>query len=228
MVKKAPRRTAQRILETALDLFNQHGEPNVSTALIAEQMGISPGNLHYHYPSKVTLIDRLYADYVAQMAELLPASASVRDVEDAWFFLHSLFELTWRYRFFFRDLNDLLSRSRHLETQIQQSLAAKVQAIHTLIGRLRDNGHLTIEARELDALAHNALVLLNYWLNYEYTLNPRHALEPEQAQHALLRGARHTLQLIAPYLAQAQREHLLALSQAYAETEPGEPASLQA
>jgi AcrR family transcriptional regulator len=48
MVKKAPRRTAQRILEVALDLFNRFGEPNVSTTLVAAQLGISPGNLYYH------------------------------------------------------------------------------------------------------------------------------------------------------------------------------------
>ncbi|MEY3652315.1 MAG: hypothetical protein RL739_485, partial [Pseudomonadota bacterium] len=35
MVKKAPRRTAQRIIETSLSLFNRFGEPNVSTNLIS-------------------------------------------------------------------------------------------------------------------------------------------------------------------------------------------------
>jgi AcrR family transcriptional regulator len=33
MVKKAPRRTAERILEVTLGLFNRFGEPNVSTTL---------------------------------------------------------------------------------------------------------------------------------------------------------------------------------------------------
>jgi AcrR family transcriptional regulator len=51
MMKKAPRRTAARILETALALFNRFGEPNVSTPLIAAELGISPGYLHYHYPA---------------------------------------------------------------------------------------------------------------------------------------------------------------------------------
>ena len=35
MAKKAPRRTAERILEVTLDLFNRFGEPNVSTTLIS-------------------------------------------------------------------------------------------------------------------------------------------------------------------------------------------------
>ncbi|MEK9951497.1 MAG: TetR/AcrR family transcriptional regulator, partial [Curvibacter sp.] len=46
MAKKAPRRTAERILETALALFNRYGEPHVSTGQIAAELGISAGNLH--------------------------------------------------------------------------------------------------------------------------------------------------------------------------------------
>ena len=60
------------------------------------------------------------------------------------------------------------------------------------------------------------VVVLTYWLSYEYVRNPREALEPAHAQGALLRGAHHTLHLLAPYLAPEQRRHLLTLSDAYA------------
>ena len=53
---KKPRRTAERILDTTLELFNRFGEPNVSTTLISAELGISPGNLYYHYPAKEELI----------------------------------------------------------------------------------------------------------------------------------------------------------------------------
>ena len=35
MERKAPRRTRERILELALRLFNEFGEPNVNTTLIS-------------------------------------------------------------------------------------------------------------------------------------------------------------------------------------------------
>ena len=216
MAKKAPRRTAQRILEAALELFNRFGEPNVSTTLIAGELGISPGNLYYHYPAKDELINRLFEAYEAELDELLHASSGVHDVEDAWFFMHSLFELIWRHRFLYRDLNDLLSKNRNLETQFQLVLKHKVQAIRVLLAGLGRAGHLDIEAREVDALAQSMVVVLTYWLSYEYVRNPRQALEPEHAQAALLRGGRHTLSLLAPYLETDQRRHLLTLGQAYA------------
>ena len=60
MEAKKPRRTAERILEVTLDLFNRFGEPNVSTTLISAELHISPGNLYYHYPAKDELINQLF------------------------------------------------------------------------------------------------------------------------------------------------------------------------
>jgi AcrR family transcriptional regulator len=70
MLGSSARRTAERILEVTLDLFNRFGEPNVSTTLISAELGISPGNLYYHYPAKDELINSLFDRYerVAQRA----------------------------------------------------------------------------------------------------------------------------------------------------------------
>ena len=63
MARKAPRRTAQRIQEAALALFNRYGEFDVSTSQIAGALGISPGNLYYHYPAKDGLVNTLFEQY---------------------------------------------------------------------------------------------------------------------------------------------------------------------
>jgi AcrR family transcriptional regulator len=215
VARKAPRRTAERILESTLDLFNRFGEPNVSTTAIAAELGISAGNLYYHYPAKDELANALYARYEEGLHELLQAAGGVRDVEDAWFFLHTLFELIWQYRFLYRDLNDLLTRNRHLETRFQALLQDKQRAVGTLLEAMGRSGAVRIDARERQATATSMVVVLTYWLSYEYVRDPRRALEPEGAQQALLRGAHHVLHLLVPYLEPAQREHLLRLAGAY-------------
>ncbi|MBE7366281.1 TetR/AcrR family transcriptional regulator [Ramlibacter pallidus] len=215
MPKKAPRRTAERILEVTLDLFNRFGEPNVSTTLISAELNISPGNLYYHYPAKDELINSLFDRYEKALDELLQAAADVRNVEDAWFFLHTLFELIWQYRFLYRDLNDLLSKNRRLETHFQAVLKDKARAIRAMLDGMSRSGAIRIDVRELEATATSMVVVLTYWLSYEYVRDPRHALEPEAAQQALLRGAHHVLHLLVPYLETAQRTHLLQLAGAY-------------
>ena len=216
MAKKAPRRTAERILEVTLDLFNRFGEPNVSTTLISAELNISPGNLYYHYPAKDELINALFDRYEGALSELLNASDGVRNVEDAWFFMHTLFELIWKYRFLYRDLNDLLSKNRRLETHFQWVLKNKTRAVRALLDGMSRSGAIQIGAAEMEATATSMVVVLTYWLSYEYVRDPRHALEPENAQLALLRGAHHVLNLLVPYLEPDQRLHLQSLVQAYA------------
>ncbi|HYN64185.1 MAG TPA: TetR/AcrR family transcriptional regulator, partial [Candidatus Limnocylindrales bacterium] len=197
---KKPRRTAERILEVTLELFNRFGEPNVSTTVISAEMKISPGNLYYHYPAKDELINALFGRYEKALDELLRAADSVRNVEDAWLFFHMLFELIWQYRFLYRDLNDLLSKNRRLETHFQFVLKNKSRAVKQVLDALDSESGMRIDARQAEPTANAMVVVLTYWLSYEYVRDPRRALEPEVASAALLRGAHHVLSLLQPYL----------------------------
>jgi AcrR family transcriptional regulator len=215
MTRKAPRRTAERILEVTLELFNRFGEPNVSTTLISAELGISPGNLYYHYPAKDELINSLFERYERALNELLLAADGIRNVEDAWFFLHSQFEIIWQYRFLYRDLNDLLSKNRLLETRFQGVLKNKTRAVRALLSGMSLSGAVDIDSREVEPTANCMVVVLTYWLSFEYVRDPRHALEPENAELALMRGAQHVLNLLAPYLEAGQRQHLMQITGAY-------------
>ena len=212
---KKPRRTAERILEVTLDLFNRFGEPNVSTTLISAELSISPGNLYYHYPAKDELINALFDRYEKALTEILHAADGVENVEDAWLFFHMLFELVWNYRFLYRDLNDLLSKNRRLETHFQFVLKNKGKAMHALLDGLSRNNAVRLTGAEAAPLATSMVVVVTYWLSYEYVRDPRHALEPDAAAAAMGRGAWHALALLLPHLDEASRAHLNQLAAAY-------------
>ncbi|HEY6133273.1 MAG TPA: TetR/AcrR family transcriptional regulator [Rubrivivax sp.] len=216
--KKKPRRTAERILEVTLELFNRFGEPNVSTTLISAELNISPGNLYYHYPAKDELINSLFDRYEKALDELLAAADGVRNIEDAWLFFHMLFELIWQYRFLYRDLNDLLSKNRRLETHFQFILKNKGRAVQGLLDALSSASAVRIERQEALSVATSMVVVLTYWLSFEYVRDPRNALEPGSAGAALARGAYHTLSLLMPYLDDESRAHLHTLVDAYQAT----------
>jgi AcrR family transcriptional regulator len=216
--KKPPRRTAERILEVTLELFNRFGEPNVSTTLISAEMNISPGNLYYHYPAKDQLINGLFDRYERALGEVLDGADGVENVEDAWLLMHVLFELIWKYRFLYRDLNDLLSKNRRLETHFQDVLARKGRAMRALLDGLSRSGAARLTGEAAGPMATAMVVVLTYWLSYEYVRDPRHALEPENSAAALGRGAYHALALLLPHLDEASREHLRGLAAAYVTT----------
>ncbi|MDF1486417.1 TetR/AcrR family transcriptional regulator [Ramlibacter sp. H39-3-26] len=208
MAKKAPRRTAERILETALDLFNRFGEPHVSTTLISAEMRISPGNLYYHYPSKEALINALAVRYGEALGRHLSRAPEVEGMEQASAFVHALCGLVWDYRFLYRNLADLLAGSRRLEAQVQAALAHKDAAMRTVLGNLARTGAVRMQERDIPPTAAAMVMVLTYWLSFEFVLDPRSALEAHAAPQAVQHGTQQVLHLLAPYLAPAARAGL--------------------
>lgn len=90
----------------SLLLFNEHGEPQTTTNEIADEVDISPGNLHYHFRKKGQIVDALLDEFQADARRLLATPDDV-SLDDFWMFLHLLLELTAAYRFLFRDLEAL-------------------------------------------------------------------------------------------------------------------------
>jgi AcrR family transcriptional regulator len=197
MERKSKRRTRERILETALALFNDFGEPNVTTQLIADEMGISPGNLYYHFHSKDEIIESLFVDFERGIEETLAAPTRRKaDVEDIWLFLHLVFEGIWRHRFLYRDINELLSRNRLLEVHFQRILEHKVRTAAMICNGLVATGDMKASVTEIHSLAVNMTVLATYWLSFEFVRAPRKAI----GDAALGRGVFQVMSMVAPYL----------------------------
>ncbi len=197
MPRKPPRRTRERIVETALRLFNEHGEPNVTTTAVADELNISPGNLYYHFGSKDEIVNEIFAAFEREIRDTLAApTRRAPTVEDAWLFLHLIFELVWKYRFLYRDLNDLLSRNRHVETHMKDIVAHSVRTASQLCRGMVAAGEMRAGPAEIEALAANMVVVATYWLSFEFVRDPRRP--PDAA--SLARGAYHVMAMIAPFL----------------------------
>jgi AcrR family transcriptional regulator len=102
--------TKTRILDAALALFNERGTGSVTTNHIAEALGMSPGNLYYHYRNKAEIVRALFERIVGEWAvnyAMPPGQLPGLDVMEKM--MGGNFEIQWRYRFFFRDLTMLLN-----------------------------------------------------------------------------------------------------------------------
>lgn len=202
MAKKPRRRTRERILETALTLFNEFGEPAVTTSAIADAINVSPGNLYYHFHSKDQIVVALFAAFRADIERTLSVPESrPAHAEDMWLFLHLVFEAIHRNRFLYRDINALVARHPALEAQFKRVLAHKKRTAVAILQSLVAAGQMNARPADVENLAVNMTVLMTYWLSYELACDPRGV----DADRALARGAFHVISLAAPYLAPAER-----------------------
>ncbi len=196
--KKRPRRTRERILVTSLALFNRHGTAHVTTADIAGEMNISPGNLYYYFGNKDEIVGELCATFEERLRPLLfnPRDRKI-SVEDLWLWLHLFFELMAEYRFLHRDLDEIASRDRRIGMQFGRLLRQGVGTVVELCRGMVDAGAMVAANRDIAALAHNVVLVATYWPSFAgIGRGPRDSAGDTDAS----RAAYQVLALIAPYL----------------------------
>ena len=94
-------------------------------------------------------------------------------------------------------------------------LKNKDRAVHAVLDGLSRNGVVRITGEEAAPASTAMVVVLTYWLSYEYVRDPRHALESEAAATSMARGAYHVLSLLMPYLEPESKAHLHSLVAPY-------------
>jgi AcrR family transcriptional regulator len=205
-------RTRARILAAALTLFNERGEPRVATGTIAESLGMSPGNLYYHFRNKDEIVEQLFRGFEERVAiEPARAADALAAIEDLWLYLHLMLEAIWDYRFLYRSLDDLLARNRRLRAHFNRIADRKIAAVVALCEGLVRARAMKAGPREIAALATNVLVVATYWLSFQSVRGSG----GDEAQGALGEGAYQVMTLFAPYLRGDARRHLDRLGRRY-------------
>jgi len=207
------RQTRERILDTSLAMFNAQGEPNVTTNHIADELGMSTGNLYYHFRNKDDIVEQLFSRYETRIDDaLLVPEDRLPNLEDIWLQLHLVFECMWAYRFLYRDLVDILARNRKLKLRFVRILTRASASAAELMRGLARAGIMRASTAEIRALAENVLLVATFWQSYSAVRGGK----AEDAQIELGKGIHQVMVLIAPFLREEEREHLKTLAGAYA------------
>ena len=158
--------TKARILDTALALFNERGTANVTTNHIAEAMGISPGNLYYHYRNKAEIVRGLFARIMAAWSEnyaLPPGKQPTFRTMDAM--AAGNFEIQWKHRFFFRDLTMLLAADPELAAEYRKNREAGMANTVALLRHFISAGLMEpADRKTLDDLTQLLWLVGDFWL----------------------------------------------------------------
>jgi AcrR family transcriptional regulator len=210
----ARRDTRELILTTSLELFNEFGEPNVTTNQIADEADISPGNLYYHFRSKDDIVLELFKRFLVRFQPLIEISGeSLLEAEDLWFQLHLSFELKGEFRFLYRNLADLIARIPNLDHAMRGLLQRERQSAWNSLSGLDQTGVMEINPRQKDLLADSILLALTYWIPFSELFEPDR-MEDSSAQ---VRAISRVLLLVTPHLREPEKGQLTSLAYGYLE-----------
>jgi AcrR family transcriptional regulator len=214
-------KTRERILQASLDVFNRYGAPNVTTNHIADELDISPGNLYYHFRNKDEIIYYLFLRFEQQISNALEAPESrALNMEDMWLYLHLVFESIWQYRFLYRDLDNILSRSRKLRMRFKRILERKIATSVTICKGLVKADVMNANSEEIEALAKNITLVATYWINFQnvrrnfQNVDITDNVDDTDGNH-LGHGVFQVMALVSPFLRADMRALLKRLSHDY-------------
>ena len=209
-------KTRDKILLASLELFNERGERNVTTNHIAAHLAISPGNLYYHFRNKSDIIYEIFLEYEKLVDFYLdiPEDRSLT-LEDLTFYLESVFDGLWSYRFFHRDLEYLLDSDNRLRRDYRDFTNRCLGSIRLIFEKMAEAG--IIEPQPVDlrtAMSLNVWLVITNWMAF---LKTAHAAEDSNnlTLTELKQGIYQVLTLEIPYLTPAYRERVMALREQY-------------
>ena len=199
----ATRDTQQRIIRKAITLFNEHGTSAVSTNRIAEECGISKGNLHYHFRTKQEIIQCIFRHIVEEMDAGWYEDCSHRYRDHlhptvrhmAEMFARQLL-LIYRYRFFYREIPNLLRSDPLLLRRYKENRRKRMRALEEFFVELDKQGVLNLNGdRELtNSLVHSTWIISDNWLN------SIELLDDTVDERSILEGYDLILNILRPYL----------------------------
>ena len=190
-------KTKDKIIATAIDLFNIHGTKAISTNHIAKEMGISPGNLYYHFRSKNDIIRSISDNFSNELGSALKIQLDT--ISDFSSNLTSLFNRFFKiqqsYQFLFLEGVHLTRQDSRLLDNYTNLRSLIKKGYHELLSNLVK---IKIMKRQslniIDELLDTQWIIMWYWINH--TILDRNTYDDFQIK----KGIKLSFSIIKPQL----------------------------
>lgn len=142
-------KTKNRILQTSLALFNERGLAQVTLRTIAKEMGISQGNLNYHFKKRQDIIKALYLELVERMNGIFE-NLLEEEVGLALVFRSNgaMIDAFIAYKFFMLDFVQIMRANKDIHQHYLQLQILRRQQFERIILSLQQKGLLRAEEFE--------------------------------------------------------------------------------
>jgi len=186
--------TKEKIVDVAIELFNEKGSAKTSTRHIARAMGISVGNIYYYFKNKEEIIRRILERMIIDYDDAMNVEPLENGLVDYEQLFTMIFSYHWKYRFFKKEFITLFNKDKVLGGMFRAIQARKIRDIELMINhQIEIDMAINMDSKTLNALVHNSWILANYWVTFLEIAGDMNEQRLQEAIEAMMF-------LIKPYL----------------------------
>jgi AcrR family transcriptional regulator len=131
-------KTKQKILVASKQLFNEHGYSQVTIRMIALKLGISSGNLNYHFQKREDILEYLYFemvfDFDQRIETLSEIEISFPQIRND---IQASMERMMNYKFIWTDLFNILKANDKISAHFNKVYPKRISGNAFLFDRLQ-------------------------------------------------------------------------------------------
>jgi len=159
-------KTKRKILDAALHLFNLYGLTNVRLQQIADEVGISVGNLAYHFYSKKAIVQQIDAELSELLMPIISENRFFPSLIDFDNQLARYYHLLRNYSFYFIDLLELKRAYPKLYKNRAIYIQKIVLQIENWFNFNVESGLIKkeIRAQHYKVIAHTIWMIITFWM----------------------------------------------------------------
>jgi AcrR family transcriptional regulator len=205
--------TKSKILDAAIALFNERGYMHVRLREIAAEVGISAGNLAYHFPQKDDLMSAAYERMVEELRLMIADIRMIPSFENIDRQMRPFVLYQQKYQFFYLDLLELCRSFPGLADVVQHTADRQIESIRGVIDYAVGSSNMITEPGpgSYDRLARTCWMILSFWLAQKQLrgLNASDSDMDEEGPQASIWS------MLIPYLTDKGRHNLKDIASRY-------------
>jgi len=189
--------TREAILEEARKQLNEKGVAATSAKRVAEALGISDGNLRYHFRTKEDLIQGLYEQLVERFnVQFAATENTIPNFQQYWQVTVYVFQQLDAYSFLMLDFAAIMRQYPKIHTHYRLLQKGRGEQLNALVEIWQDVGWLRTDLpkAQYDQLHILTNAFADYWVARAYIL---YEGPPEKR---ILVHAQSAFSIIVPYL----------------------------
>jgi AcrR family transcriptional regulator len=197
----------KKIVETALQMFNESGIEYVGMRELAAALGMRIGNLTYYFPTKDDLVNRLTLELAEENNKTIVPIEEMT-LESFFNMLQKVFINQAKYRCLMLSFVHIMERNPIVAKRYSKIQNTRNETWAKNILALKKAKHITANAKDVDFLVSTIALIARFWIS-EAAISFKNVGQEEQMQHYLKMIAR----IFLPYTTAKGRKTLSVIIQ---------------